>query len=466
MVRSVLYFFGALLVIAALVAGGLWSYGEWRRRQAVPASGSTEAEHEHHDEPDAVVPVKLSPQARKNLGLQSKPLQPTTHWRFIELPGVVVDRPGISDRGVVAPITGTITAIHAFPGVTVAPEAPLFTLRLVSESLHASQLELFKATREIEISQRQLKRLTELVQSGALPKARIIEIENQIERTEATVDAYRQDLQARGLSPERIDAAAKGEFITEMIVRAPGEKVRQLSAVRPVNHEEPQELPFSFEVQSLNVELGQQVNAGEVLCHLADHRNLLIEGRGFEDDMPRVQEAARNGWELEIDLDEPASARWPPLAKKFRIDHLSNTVDPQTRTFSFFLPLENQWQAYEQDGTTRLLWRFRPGSRLRLRVAVEKFENVFVVPQGAVVREGPEAFVFRQNGDYFDRRPVHVLYEDRLSAVLANDGALSPGTYVAQSSAASIQRVLKAQASSGQPADMHVHADGSVHGAH
>jgi hypothetical protein len=225
-------------------------------------------------------------------------------------------------------------------------------------------------------------------------------------------------------------------------------------------------LPFSFELQSLNVELGQQVDAGYVLCHLADHRTLLIEGHGFKDDMPLVQEAARNGWDVEVDLDAPASDQWPPFSRKLKIDHLSNTVDPQTRTFAFFLPLENQWHAYTQEGATRLLWRFRPGSRVRLRVAVEKLENVFVVPQPAVVREGPEAFVFRQNGDLFDRRPVHVVYEDRLHAVLANDGSVSPGFYIAQSGAASLNRVLKAQAASSAPANVHVHPDGTVHGAH
>ncbi len=285
---------------------------------------------------------------------------------------------------------------------------------------------------------------------------------------QATVDAYRQDLQSRGLPKERIDAAAKGEFVTEIVVRAPGEQALQSTEVVLATKadQEPQRLPFSFELQSLNVELGQQVNAGFVLCHLADHRALLIEGQGFKDDMPLVQEAARNGWEIEVDLDAPTTDKWPPFPKKLKIDHLSNSVDPQTRTFAFFLPLENQWQAYTQEGVTRLLWRFRPGSRLRLRVAVEKLENVFVVPQQAVVREGPEAFVFRQNGDLFDRRPVHVLYEDRLNAVLASDGAISPGFYVAQSGAASLNRVMKAQAASGAPANVHVHPDGTVHGAH
>jgi hypothetical protein len=98
--------------------------------------------------------------------------------------------------------------------------------------------------------------------------------------------------------------------------------------------------------------------------------------------------------------------------------------------------------------------------------AGRELDNVLVVPREAVVREGPEAYVFRQNGSLFDRRPVHVLHEDRQFAVLANDGSIQPGAYVPQSGAISINRVLKTQSSSGQPAAVHVHADGSVHGAH
>lgn len=466
MSRRVMFNVVGFCLLAAAAGGAWWSYHQWERGQR--AASTAESEQLAEIPPGASLPVRLSVQARKNLGLVAKPLQLTTYWRVIELPGVLVDRPGISDRGVVAPIAGTITRIHAFPGSTVMPDAPLFTIRLVSESLHASQLELYKATREIEIAQRQRKRLSDLAQTGALAQSRIIEIDNQIDRTQVTVDAYRQDLQSRGLPQERIDAAASGEFVTEMVLRAPGEEALQTSkdVLAAEKAQEPEQPPFSFEMQSLNVELGQQVAAGHVLCHLADHRALLIEGHGFEDDMPLVQEAARNGWEIEVEVDAPATDKWPPFSERVKIDHLSNTVDSQTRTFAFFLPLENQWQSYMQDGVTRVLWRFRPGSRVRLRVPIEKLDNVFVVPQQAVVRDGPEAFVFRQNGELFERRPVHVLYEDRLNAVLASGGAVSPGFYIAQSGAASLNRVMKAQAASGAPSGVHVHADGTVHGAH
>ena len=112
------------------------------------------------------------------------------------------------------------------------------------------------------------------------------------------------------------------------------------------------------------------------------------------------------------------------------------------------------------------MWRFRPGDRVRLLVAVEKIDNVFVLPQAALVREGPDAFVFRQNGDLFDRIAVHVLHEDSTSVVIANDGKLRKGAFIAQNAAASLNRVLKAQLASGQPTNIHVHADGTTHAAH
>jgi membrane fusion protein, heavy metal efflux system len=453
---------GALLL--ATIAGVVW-FGFQRWNRQVDSGDLNHADETAPAARKADAPVQLSPQARKNLNLVAKALQPTTFWRTIELPGVVIDQPGVSDRGVVAPIAGVVTEIHAFPGATVTPGAPLFSLRLRSETLHASQLELFKASREIEIAQKQRERLANLAESGALAKSRILDVENQIERLQVTVEAYRQDLESRGLADGAIDAVAKGEFITEFVVRAPDRQADGIDE-RSETEGEPESLPFSFEVQSLDSQLGQQVEAGAVLCHLADHRALLIEGRGFKDDMPLVQEAARNGWKIEADFAASEAKRWPPFAQELRIQHVANSVDPDTRTFAFFLPLKNQWQAYTQDDVSRLLWRFRPGTRMRLRVAVERLDNVLVVPQDAVVREGPEAYVFRQNGDLFDRRPIQILHEDRLFVVLANDGSVRPGFFIAQNGAASLNRVRKAQSASGAPSNVHVHADGTVHGAH
>ena len=153
---------------------------------------------------------------------------------------------------------------------------------------------------------------------------------------------------------------------------------------------------------------------------------------------------------------------WPALDQTFHIHHIANSIDPTTRTFAFLLPLENQVRTVEREGRAQLLWRFRPGQKLRLLVRVEKLNNVFVVPADAIAQDGPEVFVFTQNVNTFERKGVHLLLRDGQKAVLANDGSLLPGSFVAQSAAAQLNRMVKA-GSSGVPRGYHIHADGSLH---
>ena len=111
--------------------------------------------------------VKLTKQARKNLGLTSSPARPQTYWRTIQVPGTIVDRPGYSDRGITSPAVGVVTRVHAFPGDVVKAGDRLFTLRLFREYLQSSQKELLSATRESEFVQSELDRLRPLAERGS-----------------------------------------------------------------------------------------------------------------------------------------------------------------------------------------------------------------------------------------------------------------------------------------------------------
>ncbi len=448
--------------VAALVTRDRWQ--PWLNPQAVTAKD------EEHQAPveDAKV-LKLTPQARKNLELVSKPVALQNYWRTIQVPGVVVDRPGLSDRGITSPAVGVVTQVHAFAGDTVRPGETLFTLRLFSEYLQNTQSELFKATRETQLIKEERARIEGLARSGTIAGNRIIELDQRIRRQDGLIQAYRQDLLTRGLAPVQIEQIAEGKFVSTIDVVAPPpvSAVGRQREIQPVAFiDDGGGDGLVYEVQELKVDLGQQVQAGQLLSVLSNHRSLYIEGHAFKQEAPMLEHAAQNAWPIEVEFAEDDNRHWPPLEQVFQIRHLANTIDSASRTFDFFIPLTNQSRSYEKGGQTFVVWRFRPGQRVRLHVPVEQLENVIVLPAAAIVREGPEAYVFRQNGDLFNRIPVHVLHEDRLNVVLANDGSVAPGFYLAQGSAASLNRVLKAQAASGVRADVHVHADGTVHGAH
>lgn len=425
---------------------------------ASPASGAEAAPSET---------LLLTDQAIENLKMKAKAIQPQTYWKTIQVPGMVTDQPGRSDRGVVTPVTGVVTRINSFPGETVRPGDTLFTVRLLSESLHLTQSELFKATQEISLARMQLERLKGA--ADAIPASRVIEAENQITRLEVATKAYRQELLNRGLLPEQIAASAEGNFVSEIAILAPSPpstndtkaQIPQPASVPASGDFNPLPSPL-YEVQELKVDLGHQVQAGQTLCLLANHQILMIEGRAFRDETPLLERSVQENWPVEIDFQEDAASDWPPLDQAFQIRYLANTIDPVKRTFAFRLPLENQSRMVEDAGRTQMLWRFRPGQKLRILIRTEKLDNVFVLPAEALARDGVETFVFTQNVNTFERKAVRLLHQDRQHAVIANDGALIPGMFVVQNAAAQLNRMAQSQ-TSGAPQGYHVHADGSLH---
>ena len=76
-------------------------------------------------------------------------------------------------------------------------------------------------------------------------------------------------------------------------------------------------------------------------------------------------------------------------------------------------------------------------------VELEELLGVVGERQAARVDDGAEAYVYRQNGDHFDRVPVRVLFRDSRSAVVENDGALYPGDVIAGRGAYQMHLALK-----------------------
>ena len=438
------------VVAVALVAGlGTAAYltrSHWLPPAAGPQGKDDAGHHDHHDH-EHPERVKLSPQAQAGLGLVVEPLVPEAYTRTVTIPGLVVDRPGVSDRAVTVPVSGLVAAMKVQPGDTVKPGEPLAVVRVVSELLQTAQADLFKAARDVQIAADNL-RLLRSAPAETIAGSKLIEAENQERRARTTVAALRHQLESLGLTAAQVDAAAEGKFLTEMTVPAP-----PAANGPPPTAADPGPI---YEVKELKTQLGERVTAGQVLGVLADHRHLYVEGRAFKSEAALLEQAAQHGWKVRAEFAEEAGG-WPPFDAGLTIRHLANTVDPVSRTFAFFLPLENQSRTYTRDGQTFLVWRFRPGQRVRLKVPVEQMEDVFVLPAGAVVREGPEAYVFRQNGDLFERKPVRVLSEDRTEVVLANDGSVGPGQFIVRNHASALNRALKAAEAGGHHGHDHGH---------
>jgi cobalt-zinc-cadmium efflux system membrane fusion protein len=387
---------------------------------------------------------------------------------------MIVDRPGLSDREVVSPTVGIVTELFHVPGDTVRLGDKLFTIRLASESLHQTQSELFKTGQDLRLADAQHSRLA--TAGDSIPRARLIEVENEIERLKAAGKAFRQELANRAFTPEQIEGVAAGNFVSEISIVTPGPIAEQQNAsaqaIATFGDADPTPQTFAYELQTLPVQLGEQVEAGRTLCLLSTLRLLAIEGRAFRDETALLERSIEQDWPVEVDFQESGAGDWPANEQTFPIRFIANTIDPQTRTFAFLMPLENQYKEVRHGDKTQLLWRYRPGQKVILRIRVEKLENVFVLPADAVVIEGAEAYLFTQNVNTFQRKSVHVVHRNSDQVAIANDGTLP--TYprgadrwtihaVVRAAATQLNRMTKAGGSSSVPKGFHIHADGSLH---
>ena len=397
----------------------------------------TDHAHDHagHSEESS---IELSEQARRSLGLREGEIALTTFARTISVPATVVERKGRSKFTVIATMTGYLTGVNVSEGQAVSPGQPLFELRLTHEELVQSQADLLRTTEEVDVVTREIARLEGIGPEGLIPIKTILERKYELQKLGAVRTSQRQALLLHGITDQQIDTILQTRtLLGTLLVRAPDTTVGVTSPASPLV------------VQELFVERGQHVNAGDTLAVLADHETLFIEGSAFEQDIPHISRVARDGGSV-TGIAE-ADATDEPRTEGLRIVSIASRLDPESRTLHFYVLLPNSVvRDTKEDGDRRFVeWRYKPGQRMQLHIPVEKWTDRIVLPVEAVAQEGLENYVFRVNGDHYDRQPVHVEHRDPQVIVIANDGALFPGDRIALSAAQQLQVAVKTKAGGG-----------------
>jgi multidrug efflux pump subunit AcrA (membrane-fusion protein) len=430
------------LAVVGVVAAAAWATSDRWLPGSTPAPeghdhehGGEEHAHDHddHAEHAEATLVKLSAHALKNIGYKPATIELADFERKITLPAMVVEQPGRTQIHVVSPLTGVVDEIFIVAGEAVEPDSPMFRLRLTHEEVVTAQRDYLLTSESLAVVDREIARL-ESLSEGVIAGKRVLEQKYEKQKLEAALLAAEQALLMHGMSEEQVaQIRTSRQLLKSLTIRAP--EHAHDSGNCGGDH--------LFHVHSIAVSKGEQVDAGRELCVLADHCELLVEGRAFEDDVARLRQAAKEKWDV-------AAALLVGDGAKEKIDglkllYLSDKIDPDSRAFHCYLRLPNQI-ALDQTSPTGhrfLEWRYKPGQRLELRVPVERWTKRIVLPVDAVVEEGPETYVYRQNGDNFERVPVHAEYRDRNNVVIANDGSLFPGDVVAGEGAYQIHLALK-----------------------
>lgn len=415
--------------------------GPSRQVPATPAAihDDPHAGHGHEDHQEANS-LELSPQARKNIGLSTAPVQLQTFVRTVSMPALVVGRPGRSAVEVTAPLGGRVTRIYPIEGDAVEPGQPLFNLRLTHEDLVDAQGDFLRSAEELDVVDREISRLESIALPGAIPGKRKLEREYEQQKIKAGMNAQQQSLLLHGLTLEQVKQILETR-----------ELVQEINVVTPKRVESgPDQAPLHpFTLKRLDVKKGQYVDAGKPLCLLMDYGDLYIEGRAFEQDADQLLQAAREKWDItaiRTDYGERSES-----IRGLKIVYVDSEVDPESRALYFYIGLPNTiiHESKTPDQHRFVTWQYKPGQRMQVRIPVEEYPERIVLPVDGVVKEGAENYVFLQNGRHFNRIPVQVEFRDQLWTVIANDGSVFPGDVVATSGAYQLQMALKNKTAGG-----------------
>lgn len=383
--------------------------------------------------------IELSDKGLKNIGFVPLVIRPTEYARALSLPAIVVERPGRSQKYITAPLTGLVTDIHAVTGEAVGPNEPLFEMRLTHEELVTAQTDYLQTQASLDVVRRELNRLQGLGK-GVIAGKRILEQQYEEQRLRSSLMAEEQALLLHGLTQAQVDG-----------IRQTKQLFRSVTVFSPEHRhsDEVCEGPHLFTVQRLGIAEGEQIEVGRELAVLADHCALHVEATAFEDDASAIRSAAQEGWSVTARLMQSDSEEG--VVRGLEVLYVADQIDPQSRALKVFFRLPNQ-VAYEKSlpgGKRFLEWRYKPGQRLQISIPVETWDDQLVVSTTAVVDEGGESYVYRQNGDHFDQVPVHVVHRDQSALVIANDGALFAGDVIAGQGAFQMHLALKNKAGGG-----------------
>jgi RND family efflux transporter MFP subunit len=161
--------------------------------------------------------IALSPAQRAALKIIAAPLSAHAGAVTVGLPARV-SIPPAQERLVTAPLAGVITEMRAATGDAVRAGQTLAVLR--GESLMGAQRDLAQAAVQVHLAQEAAKRDEALFQEGIVAESRLQSARANLAQAGAALNERRAWLRLMGLSPAAIQAAEKGERLTDSIALA------------------------------------------------------------------------------------------------------------------------------------------------------------------------------------------------------------------------------------------------------
>lgn len=423
--------------------------------------------HEGHDDApsspfDLDSPRRPSEQTAANIGLKTAEVDFGRVEQIVRLTGTVRLPP---DRlqAVSVGVAGTLVQLLVKVGDTVKAGQPVAIVQSAELArfvydMHKAEVEFEHLKGELESARSSLAQLRAQV-AAAEQQAKLAEDESRrvasgAEAVSANILAQKQGaaIQARAqvttleislqTQQRTILTLERMELATQQSISAMRDVVSLIHA-HPAGIDEAEEAEaerqssggggavrlharFDGVVTRIDAVVGQGVEPGRPVLHIADYRSVLIEGELPESLIPRF--ASSRGQSVRIRRSSPPSDLWGAAAADDdsvltgRVKGVSPTIDPVKRTAHLLIEAENPV------GPDPAVPALQEGMFVRLAVVMRETADAVVVPSAAIVTDGPMTFVFVKDGDaYLKRDVVAGAGDDRLTEI--KDG-LVPGDVV------------------------------------
>jgi len=308
--------------------------------------------------------VKLSAQEITELKIQTIAVTSSLANYSIAVPGAVFPAPNHVSI-ISTPINGRISRIAIQEGEVVRIGQELFSIEslefgnMVSEYLQAVSEETFQTSR--------LHRLEQLVEQTISSKSELDRASSDYQRAKTTVIAAVSKLKAIGVPSNEINAFRTAESIDPTL------KIHS---------------PIGGSLDQRSVELGQSVNALQMLARVLDISHVLVRGYVSPEDARYI---------LMGDSVKISRRQNDPFELKAVVTSINPGLDENNRSVvvNVLLASKDNWP--------------KPGENLRLSISTSSQTEVITIPIEALTYEGNDPIVFvKISESTFEKRRVVV----------------------------------------------------------
>jgi len=366
--------------------------------QEVPAPPSVSETSE-----DEVRIVNLTEEDADKLNIRTYIVKRDIVTYPIMAPGIVIAAPDhISILS--TPVDGRIVKIYAHEGEEVKKGDPLLEM----ESLEFADLvaNFVESRAEKEYLEQQVGRLSRLVEQKISPQSALDRARADLTRSNARVRASSARLKAVGIDDRQLQqwsAITEDERATLTMYAAIDGKI---------NHH--------------LIDLGQAVNANDMLLDIVNNRQVLARGFVSPEDIAFLKPGAK----AVISQKTNKKTRRSDLSLEAEITTINPGLDRENRSIivNSIINTKNQWPVI--------------GQTVRFEYEAETPDALIEIPLSAVQFEGKEATVFVKRDELtYEKRTVRLQRMLQESAIV--DSGLSPGEEVAVSQVFSLKALGK-----------------------